>query len=52
MPFAIPSMPLKAGQSRQVLSTNIREMINAGHPKRQAVAAAYSERRRSKRKKK
>jgi hypothetical protein len=33
-------MPLKAG--RQNFQRNIKEMIKAGHPKAQAVAAAYS----------
>jgi hypothetical protein len=33
-------MPLKKGSSKSVVSTNIREMIHAGHPKAQAVAAA------------
>lgn len=42
-------MPLKRGASRQVISNNIREMIRAGHPQRQAVAAALSNARRSRR---
>ncbi|MCA6108092.1 hypothetical protein [Bradyrhizobium cenepequi] len=33
-------MPLKKGSSRAVVSQNIREMIAAGHPQNQAVAAA------------
>lgn len=33
-------MPLKSGSSRKVISTNIREMVAAGHPQKQAVAAA------------
>src|SRR6266704_1280557 len=33
-------MPLKPGSSRQVISTNIREMRAAGHPQKQAIAAA------------
>ena len=44
-------MPLKLGKSKQTLRHNIREMIHSGHPVNQAVAAAYSERRKSKRKK-
>lgn len=35
-------MPLKPGKSKKVISENIGEMIRAGHPKDQAVAAAYS----------
>jgi len=33
-------MPLKPGKSKAVISNNIREMVNAGHPQDQAVAAA------------
>ena len=33
-------MPLKTGSSRKVVSDNIAEMIKAGRPKEQAVAAA------------
>jgi len=35
-------MPLQAGSSREVISSNIREMVKAGHPQKQAVAAALS----------
>jgi len=45
-------MPLKPGKSRKVISENIREMIASGHPQKQAVAAALSNARRGKRKKK
>jgi len=44
-------MPLHKGRSDAVRSENIREMVRAGHPQNQAVAAAYREQRQSKRKK-
>jgi hypothetical protein len=45
-------MPLHKGNSKRVVSENIREMVNAGHPQRQAVAAALSTARKSGKKKK
>jgi len=41
-------MPLKKGSSRKTISTNIKEMIKAGHPQKQAVAAALRQARQSK----
>jgi uncharacterized protein len=43
-------MPLKKGSSQKVISRNIAEMIKAGHPKAQAIAAAYSNAGKSKKK--
>jgi hypothetical protein len=33
-------MPLAKGCSKKTVSKNIREMVAAGHPQKQAVAAA------------
>ena len=33
-------MPLKKGSSDKIVSQNIREMVKAGHPRKQAIAAA------------
>jgi hypothetical protein len=35
-------MPLKHGKSRATIGANISEMVHAGHPHRQAVAAALN----------
>ena len=40
-------MPLKKGKSRRVIGENIREMVNAGHPRNQAVAASLDTARKS-----
>jgi hypothetical protein len=45
-------MPLKKGSSKKVISENIKEMIEAGHPKNQAVAASLNNAGKSKKKKK
>ena len=38
-------MPLEHGSSRETISHNIEEMVKAGHPVKQAAAAAYREAR-------
>ena len=43
-------MPLKSGSSKKVVSQNIREMVKAGHPQRQAVAAAMQKAGKSRKK--
>lgn len=39
-------MPLKKGSSKKVVSENVREMMDAGHPKEQAVAASMQNARK------
>jgi hypothetical protein len=41
-------MPLKHGTSHEVITSNIKELIRAGHPQRQAVAAALAHSKKSK----
>jgi hypothetical protein len=40
-------MPLKKGKSKSVISSNISEMVKAGHPRNQAIAASLNEARKS-----
>lgn len=44
-------MPLKKGSSDKTREENIKEMIEAGHPAKQAVAAGYNQQRHARRKK-
>ena len=41
-------MPLAHGKSQKTISSNISEMIHAGHPKDQAIAAALETARHTK----
>jgi hypothetical protein len=40
-------MPLKKGTSREVVGDNIKELEGSGRPKKQAIAIALSEKRKS-----
>ena len=40
-------MPLLKGKSQKTISSNIREMMHAGHPQDQSIAAALSQARMS-----
>jgi hypothetical protein len=40
-------MPLKKGKSKKVIGKNISEMIESGHPRAQAIAAALNTARKS-----
>jgi len=44
--------PLKKGTSKKSFQYNVSEMVKADHPVKQAVAAAYSQKRSASAKKK
>lgn len=44
-------MPLMKGTGKKVIGKNIAEMIRSGHPKKQAIAAAFSNAGKSRKKK-
>jgi hypothetical protein len=45
-------MPLKKSSSKAAFKNNVREMVKAGHPIKQALAASYSVKRKAQAKKK
>ena len=40
-------MPLAKGKSKKIIGKNIKEMEKSGHPRKQSIAAALSEARKS-----
>jgi ribosomal protein L12E/L44/L45/RPP1/RPP2 len=40
-------MPLKKGKSKSIISSNIKEMMEAGHKQPQAVAASLNQARKA-----
>lgn len=46
-PSGTEFMPLKKSTSKKAFKENVSEMVKAGHPVKQAVAAAYSVKRKA-----
>ena len=44
-------MPLKHGSSKLTISSNIKELVNAGYSTKQAIAIAYNKAGKSRKKK-
>lgn len=44
-------MPLKKGKSKKTFEYNLKELIKSGRDKKQALAIAYSQQRKSKKRK-
>jgi hypothetical protein len=44
----VKKLPLKKGKSKKIIGGNISEMIRAGHPKTQSVAASFKQAGKSK----
>ena len=40
-------MPLSKGTGKKIINSNISEMVHAGHPQKQAIAASLNEARES-----
>lgn len=40
-------IPLLKGKSKKIISENIKEMEESGHPRKQSIAAALSQARKS-----
>jgi len=47
--YGIADMPLYKGSSEATVSKNIRKLMGEGYPRRQAIAIALNEQRKSKR---
>lgn len=45
-------MPLKMGKGKQIFSYNVAELMHAGKPQKQALAIAYSVKRKSRKRRK
>lgn len=41
-------MPLKSGSSKEIISSNIAELVKSGRPQNQAIAIAYQKAGKSK----